>query len=111
MGIGQSKQLLEIQKRIWVEVMKSPPPIPFEEREQKRLKFRLDSRDRLKESHHYITVLPEHSNSPLTDALLLQELLKILPSLRVIYARSKEGAGVLLLDEYELLDSIEIFLM
>lgn len=111
MGIGQTAPLIEIQRRIWVEVMKSEAPIAFGPTEQKQLKSKLAGRERRKESHYYITVPPESANSPLSDKALLKSLLQALPSLRVIYIGSQQGEGILLLDEYELWESIEAFLL
>ncbi len=110
-GIGQTDRLIEIQKCIWVEVMKKPPPLPFGPTEQNMLKGILARRERSKESHYYITVPPGRDDSPLSDQALLQNLLKALPSLRIIYISGGQGEGLLLLDEYELWASIHDFLL
>ncbi|MFO1434786.1 MAG: hypothetical protein U1F76_32680 [Candidatus Competibacteraceae bacterium] len=111
MGIGQTDPLIEIQKAIWVEVMKSEAPLPFGPTQQKQLRAKLAGRERRKESHYYITVPPEHDGSPLSDKTLLKRLLEALPSLRIIYIGSGQGEGILLLDEYELWESIQAFLL
>lgn len=70
----------------------------------------LAGRERRKESHYYITVPPGRNDSPLSEALL-QNLLTALPSLRIIYIGGGQGEGLLLLDEYELWESIQAFLL
>jgi hypothetical protein len=111
-GIGQQDQIEGILGRIWIEVMKSTAPIPFSPRERKQLRATLAGRERRKENHYYITVtLDPLSSSPLASKVLLQELLDALPSLRVIYIGSEQGEGILLMDEYELWESIKAFLL
>lgn len=112
LGIGYSDQVTEILKRIWVVVTGfESPPHPFGEQEQKRLQAKLSARERRKESYNYITVSSGQSSSPLVDGALLTRLLQALPSLSIIYFGGAQGEEILLLDEYDLWESIEAFLL
>lgn len=109
-GIDKENRLEGILRRIWVEVERSEAPSPFGPNEQRHLQAKLAGRERRDKMHHYVTVRPARDSSPLADRDLLQSLLQALPSLRVIYIGREQGGGILLLDEYALLDSIEAFL-
>jgi len=110
MGIGQTDPLTEILKCIWVEVRKSEAPIPFGPKERNQLQAMLKGRQKRKQSHYYITIPSQDDGSPLSDKALLRRLLEVLPSLRIMYIGSGQGEGILLLNEYDLWESILAFL-
>ena len=98
--------------RIWVEVVKEKAPIPFGQQERKKLKVILEGKERRKQGHYYVTIPPNlSSDAPLSNKALLDDLLGALPSLRIIYLTSGQGAEILVLDEYELWESIRAFLL
>ena len=111
-GIAQEDQLTGILMRIWVEIVKEKAPIPFGQQERTKLKVILKGKERRKQGHYYVTIPPNmSSDAPLSNKTLLDNLLRTLPSLRIIYLTSGQSAGILVLDEYELWESIRAFLL
>ena len=113
-GITHPDQLTEVLKRLWVSVLKTErAPTSFGDAEKKRLQARLVGDERRRACHYYISMSSATASvySPLTNPVLLTQLLETLPSLRVMYVGGSQDEGLLVLDEYELAEAIEAFLL
>ena len=110
-GLHPDDRLKGILQRIWVAAkIEGEAPNDLEQL-KKKLKPKLEGRERRKQGHYYITIPSKRSSSPLSDEVLLKNLLAAIPSLRVIYIGSGQGEGILLLEEDKLWESIEEFLL
>ncbi len=110
-GLHPDDRLKGILQRIWVAAkIEGEAPNDLEQL-KKKLKPKLEGRERRKEGHYYITIPSKRDNSPLSDEYLLKSLLEAMPPLRVIYIGSGQGDRILLLEEDSLWESIEAFLL
>lgn len=110
-GLHPDDRLKGILQRIWVAArIEGEAPNDLEPL-KKKLKPKLEGRERRKEGHYYITIPSNKDSSLLSDKILLKSLLEAVPSLRVIYLGSGQGEGILLLEEDSLWESIEAFLL
>ncbi len=110
-GLHPDDRLKGILQRIWVAAkIEGEAPNDLEQL-KKKLKPKLEGRERRKEGHYYITIPSKRDNSPLSDEDLLKSLLEAMPPLRVIYIGSGQGDRILLLEEDSLWEAIEAFLL
>jgi hypothetical protein len=100
-----------ILQRIWVATkIEGEAPNDLEQLKRK-LKPKLEGRERRKEGHYYITIPSDRQHSPLADKELLKSVVDAVPPLRVIYLGSGQSDGILLMEEDSLWESIEAFLL
>lgn len=110
-GLLPDDRLKGILQRIWVAAKIEGEAPNHLEQLKKKLKPKLEGRERRKQGHYYITVPSKRDGFPLSDTMLLKSLLAAIPSLRVIYIGGGQDDGILLLEEDSLWESIEAFLL
>jgi hypothetical protein len=109
-GLHPDDRLKGILQRIWVATkIEGEAPNDLEQL-KKKLKPKLEGRERRKEGHYYITIPSNRKHSPLSDKQLLKSVIDAVPPLRVIYLGSGQSEGILLMEEDSLWESIEAFL-
>jgi hypothetical protein len=110
-GLHPDDRLKGILQRIWVATkIEGEAPNDLEQLKRK-LKPKLEGRERRKEGHYYITIPSDRQHSPLADKQLLKSIIDAVPPLRVIYLGSGQSEGILLMEEDSLWESIEAFLL
>lgn len=110
-GLLPDDRLKGILQSIWVAAKIEGEAPNHLEQLKKKLKPKLEGRERRRQGHYYITVPSKGDGFPRSDTMLLKSLLAAIPSLRVIYIGGGQDDGILLLEEDSLWESIEAFLL
>lgn len=107
LGLGREARRGEALKMIWRQLFPTDQGVPdkIEDQQVSRLRARLLGEERRSTRRFYVT-----GETNQQDRLaLLQDLSSMLPGLPIVYLSSDEAEGILVLDEYELWDSIYAF--